>query len=242
MNEVIAGVETPDTALIREATDLVRGATDDAVFNHCRRVYLWGSLVGRRRGLVVDPEMFYVAAMFHDLGVSKRYRRTEHFEIDGANAAWDFLLGNGFVPVKAAMNVWQAIALHTGPGAPEHLNPEIALLSAGVQTDTRGLHLDLLTSDEIHQVIAAHPDCTSNGHCSDTAHRRNLIAALMLATAIVATWGATSSILPVLPTLSLSRARPLPTSSRPRTARATARSSMDSAVPARGELNSRRAT
>jgi hypothetical protein len=178
MNDVIAGVEIPDTARVREATELVREATDDALFSHCRRVYLWGSLVGRRRGLVVNPELFYVAAMFHDLGVTKRYGRTEHFEIDSANAAWDFLLGNGFASVKAAKNVWQAIALHTSPGAPEHIDPEIALLSAGVQTDTRGRDLDLLTSDEIHQVLAAHPDCTTNGHCFDTVQRRNLLAAL----------------------------------------------------------------
>ncbi|MDT5065129.1 MAG: hypothetical protein QOK02_1284 [Mycobacterium sp.] len=189
MNEVIAGVEIPDTALVREATELVRGATDDALFNHCRRVYLWGSLLGRHAGLEVDPQLFYVATMFHDLGVTKTYGRTEHFEIDGANAAWDFLLSNGFASVKAAKNVWQAIALHTGPGAAEHADPEIALLSAGIQTDTRGRDLDVLTSDEIHRVIAAHPDCAASGHCSDTAHRRNIMAALMLTTAIVATVG-----------------------------------------------------
>ncbi|MEU4674754.1 HD domain-containing protein [Amycolatopsis sp. NPDC023774] len=157
MTETIAGAEIPDTALVRVATDLDRAAADDLLFDHSRRVYLWGTLKGRRRGLVADPELFYVNAMFHDLGLPERYRTAgQRFELDGADVAHDFLLSHGY-PAADARKVWLGIALHTTPGVPDRLAPETALVTVGVETDALGFHLEQLTPDEIQQVLAAHP-------------------------------------------------------------------------------------
>jgi hypothetical protein len=157
MTETIASVAIPDTLLAREATALVRDATDDLLFNHCRRVYLWGTLQGRRRGLLADPELLYVGAMFHDLGLTKSYRSTDQrFELDGADAASAFLREHG-VGENDARNVWLAIALHTTPGVPNRLAPEVALVTAGVETDVLGLALDALTAEQIEQVTSANP-------------------------------------------------------------------------------------
>ena len=88
MPEIIAEIEVPDTDLVREATSVVREATDDTVFDHSRRVFFWGSLKARARGLELDPELAYVGAMFHDLGLTSKYRTTNRrFELDGAEAA-----------------------------------------------------------------------------------------------------------------------------------------------------------
>ncbi|WP_099039681.1 HD domain-containing protein [Mycobacterium neglectum] len=157
MSEEIAGIVIPDTELVREATELVRDVADDLLFNHSRRVYLWGSLQGSRRGLVPDPELFYVGAMFHDLGLTEKYCSTDQrFELDGADAAQAFLRAHG-ISEHDARNVWLGIALHTTPGIPDRLGPEIALVTAGVETDVLGLNLDALSSAEIQEVIAAHP-------------------------------------------------------------------------------------
>ena len=87
MTEIIAGVLIPDSAVVREATELVGAATDELLFNHSRRAYLWGMLHGVRLGLEPDPELLYVAAMFHDLGLTPKFRRTDQrFELDGADA------------------------------------------------------------------------------------------------------------------------------------------------------------
>jgi hypothetical protein len=51
----IAGVVIPDSTLAREATELVGAATDDLLFNHFRRAYLWDMLHGRRCGLEQIP-------------------------------------------------------------------------------------------------------------------------------------------------------------------------------------------
>lgn len=157
MAEKIAGILIPDTSLAREATELVRDVADDLLFHHSRRVYLWGSLQGSRRGLTADPELLYVGAMFHDLGLTGEYGSTDQrFELDGADAARAFLSSHG-IAEHEARNVWLSIALHTTPGVPDRLEPEIALVTAGVETDVLGLNLDALSSAEIQEVIAAHP-------------------------------------------------------------------------------------
>jgi hypothetical protein len=127
------------------------------LFNHSRRVYLFGALQGRRRGLEPNLELLYAGAMFHDLGLTERYRTSElRFEVDSANAARKFLLDYG-VDKADADKVWLSIALHTTPGIPEFLATEVALVTAGVETDVLGIDRDELSPDALAAVTAAHP-------------------------------------------------------------------------------------
>ncbi len=156
-DQTIAGVTIPDTPLVRDVTSLIREAEDDLLFDHSRRVFLFGALQGRRHGLEPDLELLYVGAMFHDIGLTDRYRTsTLRFEVDGANAARAFLLDHG-VGEAAARTVWLSIALHTTPGVPEFLDPEIALVTAGVEADVLGIGRDDLPPDALAAVTAAHP-------------------------------------------------------------------------------------
>src|SRR5438874_13655163 len=96
MFQSVAGIGVPDSKLARQATELLRGHGTPLLFAHSLRVYLFGSIRGRHRGLTVDPELLYIGAVFHDLGLTPTYRSADHrFEIDGANAARDFLRSNG---------------------------------------------------------------------------------------------------------------------------------------------------
>jgi hypothetical protein len=96
VTETIAGIEIPDSQLAREATELVRDAATPLLYHHSRRVFLFGSLQGHRLGLTADPELLYVGAMFHDLGLTEKYRSTDQrFEIDGADEARRFLAAHG---------------------------------------------------------------------------------------------------------------------------------------------------
>lgn len=157
MSPTIAGVQIPDTRLVAEATELVRADAPPLLFHHSRRVYLFGMLQGRRLGLSPDPELLYVGAMFHDLGLTEKYRTTgQRFEVDGADRARDFLAGHG-IGGDQARRVWTAIALHTTPGIPGHLEPEVALVTAGVETDVLGIGYADLDPADVRAVTAAHP-------------------------------------------------------------------------------------
>jgi hypothetical protein len=157
MTASIAGVPVPDTLLVADATELVAADAPPLLFNHSRRVYLFGMLQGRRRGLKPDPELLYVGAMFHDLGLTEKYRtKNQRFEVDGANQAREFLAAHG-IGGDEARRVWTAIALHTTPGVPEYMEPEVALVTAGVETDVLGIGYRDLDPADIGAVTAAHP-------------------------------------------------------------------------------------
>jgi HD domain len=155
--QTAAGVTVPDTKLAREATELVREAATDLVYNHSRRVYWFGSLQGRNRGLSFDPELLYIGAMFHDLGLNPEHRGSgRRFEVDSAEEARRFLQGHG-VPEDSIRRVWTAIALHTTPGIPQFMEPEVALVTAGVEYDVLGIGYHDVSDADRAQITALHP-------------------------------------------------------------------------------------
>ena len=153
----IAGMRIPDSKIAREVTQLIRDTESDLLFHHSARVYCWGALAGKRRGLRFDPELLFTAAMFHDIGLTARYENSQlRFEVDGANAARDFLRGHG-ISESDIETVWNAVALHTTPGIAEFMRPEIALVQAGAGMDVAGRGYDQFTGAERAAVVAAFP-------------------------------------------------------------------------------------
>ncbi|HZC36043.1 MAG TPA: HD domain-containing protein [Chthoniobacterales bacterium] len=153
----ISGVRIPDSKLAREVAQFIRDTESDFLFQHSTRVYFWGALAGKRRGLTFDPELFYTAAMFHDLGLTAAFLESRlRFEVDGANAARDFLQSHG-IPELDTKRVWLAIALHTTPGISAHLHPIVALTAEGVMMDLVGLGYDEFTDAQRSAVETAYP-------------------------------------------------------------------------------------
>jgi HD superfamily phosphodiesterase len=153
----IDGITIPDTKLAQEVTELIRDTESPLLFHHSSRVYYFGALAGKHRGLKFDPELLYVGAMFHDMGLTHEHSsKNERFEVDGANAARDFLRRHG-IAQSDIDTVWTAIALHTTPGIPQHMHPVIALVTAGVEMDVLGLAYSEYSNAEREAVVQAHP-------------------------------------------------------------------------------------
>jgi len=153
----LEGVRVPETPFTRRIAEFVREIESDLLFHHSSRVYYFGALAGRRRGLEFDEELLYAGAMFHDVGLVPAYSSAaERFEVDGANAARDFLRREGISPQEVD-TVWAAIALHTTPGIPQHMHPVIALVTAGVEMDVLGMAYSEFTDAERNAVVEAHP-------------------------------------------------------------------------------------
>jgi hypothetical protein len=120
-------------------------------------VFLWASLQGEKLGLDYDPELLYVGAMFHDVGLVEGHRSAhERFQIDGANAARAFLERHG-LPEERVMTVWESIALHTTPEVRRYKQPEVRLVTLGVEYEVLGLRFDELSAEQREAVLAAHP-------------------------------------------------------------------------------------
>ena len=153
----LGNVKIPDSKMARNLTQLIRDTEPELLFNHSTRVYLFGALTGQRKGLKFNPELLYVGAMFHDIGLTERYRQSQNrFEVDGANAARDFLRSYG-IPETDVDLIWDAIALHTTPGIPEHKKAEVALVTSGVEMDVLGLAYEHFTDPEREAVVMAYP-------------------------------------------------------------------------------------
>ena len=153
----IEGVSIPDSKLAAEVTELVRDTATPLLFHHSSRVYYFGALAGKRRGLRFDPELLYSGAMFHDMGLTRAHSSAnERFEVDGANAARDFLRSH-HISQQDIDVVWTAIALHTTPGIPQHMHPVVALVTAGVEMDVLGLTYTEYPAVEREAVVRAHP-------------------------------------------------------------------------------------
>jgi len=153
----LAETRIPDSKLAHEITELVRDTEPPLLFNHSSRVYYWGALAGKHRGLKFDPELLYAGAMFHDMGLTPQHSSPdERFEVDGANAARDFLRSHG-IPQQDIDTVWTAIALHTTPGIPQHMHPVVSLVTAGVEMDVLGWGYGQYSDAEREAVVRTHP-------------------------------------------------------------------------------------
>lgn len=132
-------IAIPDSLLAQQITEFVRDTETELLFNHSSRVYSFAALAGQQRALQFDRELLYAGAMFHDVGLVPAYSSaTERFEVDGANAARNFLAQRG-VGAADIDHVWTAIALHTTPGIPQHMHPIVGLVTAGVEMDVLGI-------------------------------------------------------------------------------------------------------
>ncbi len=157
MSTLPAALTIPDSLLAKEATDILREYSSDLLFNHSIRVYLFAVEQGAQRKLRFDSELLYVAAAFHDLGLVKKFAsRDERFEVDGANAARQFLTAHS-VPEEQIQTVWEAIALHTTPGIPPYMQPEVALLNSGVLLDVLGVGFEEFPAELRDKIVAEYP-------------------------------------------------------------------------------------
>ncbi|WP_035466492.1 HD domain-containing protein [Burkholderia sp. WSM2232] len=153
----VPGVKIPDSELAREAAKTIRDSEGDFLFQHSMRVYYWAALAGKRKGLAFDPELLYIAAMFHDFGLTAAYGHSHlRYEVDGANAAREFLRSHGVSEADSQM-VWLAIALHTTNGISAQLFPIAALVAEGANMDLVGAGYDDFTAAQRNAVEAAYP-------------------------------------------------------------------------------------
>src|ERR1035438_5832314 len=154
---LISGISVPASKLASEITEFIRDTESTLLFNHSSRVYYFGALAGQCRGLKFDAELLYAGAMFHDIGLVSAYSSdADRFEVDGANAARDFLRRHN-ITEQDIDHVWTAIALHTTPGIPQYMHPVIALVTAGVEMDVLGISYAEYSDAERDAVVRAHP-------------------------------------------------------------------------------------
>src|SRR6202040_2548613 len=119
--------------------------------------YYFSAATGKRKGFAFDPELLYVSAMFHDMGLTAKHSSaTDRFEVDGANTAREFLRQHN-IPQQDIDTVWTSIALHTTPSVPQYMHPVVALVTAGVEMDVLGLTYAEYSDDIRNAMVSEYP-------------------------------------------------------------------------------------
>lgn len=126
----------PDSASARAAEEVCRAASTATLTNHCFRSYAWGALLALVDDVRFDAELFYVASLLHDLGLTERYDTGRCFESDSAEAARDLLTSMGWDEGRTRTAA-DAIYLHMHD-LPENPTSEALLLTLGTSADVSG--------------------------------------------------------------------------------------------------------
>jgi len=150
------GMPVPDSALARRARQLMTDVAAPFLVNHSVRVYAWAVELARHDLLHFDPEMLYVSAMLHDMGLVPAYDLGGCYEVDGAIAAVRLVGEAGEAEARARV-IYDAIALHNLETLPPDSASEVVLLWDSAGTDVTGHRFADVRPAIIRGLLAAYP-------------------------------------------------------------------------------------
>jgi hypothetical protein len=150
------GMPVPDSAFARRADELIVDVAPAFLVNHSIRSYAWAVELAWHDKLQFDPEILYVSALLHDIGLVARYDIGGCFEIDGAIAAERFALDAG-QPSPRARAIYDVIALHMIDTLPQAPTSEVVLLWDSTGVDVTGDRIADVRPESIPAVVADYP-------------------------------------------------------------------------------------
>lgn len=150
------GMPVPDSALARRARELIADVAAPYLVNHSVRSYAWAVELARHDELQFDPEILYVSAMLHDIGLVPAYDLGGSFEVDSAIAA-ERLAREAGQPEDRARAVYDVIALHNDETLPPDAPSEVVLLWDSTGVDVTGDRFTDVRSAIVPGLLAAYP-------------------------------------------------------------------------------------
>jgi hypothetical protein len=157
-DEALTGLDmpVPDSALARRARELITDVAAPFLVNHSVRSYAWAVELARHDEVQFDPEILYVSAVLHDIGLVPAYDLGGCFEVDGAIAA-EQLARDAGLPDDRARAIYDSIALHMIEDLPPDPTAEVVLLWDSTGTDVTGYRFTDVRPAIIPGLLAAYP-------------------------------------------------------------------------------------
>jgi HD superfamily phosphodiesterase len=153
----LTDIDKPDTAAARAALEFATAYYSESLLNHCARSWLWAVGFARQESLEFDPELLYVAALLHDIGLTDSFdNHTLPFEDAGGHVAIALTTGAGWEPSRRT-RVHQVIERHMWPSVDPELDAEGYLLETATALDISGARPDALAVAFQDGVLSAYP-------------------------------------------------------------------------------------
>lgn len=155
-------IRVPETQLVMAAHQLCAEASSLALVNHAYRSYSFSQMLdplASRQN--VDEEALIIAFLFHDLGLTDRYRLGEHdpqqcFTYPAAKMAFEFARSHRQSD-RWAYRIADAIAMHLNVTVGAQCSREAQLLRLGSGADAAGIGIGAEDQDWIKAVVSRYP-------------------------------------------------------------------------------------
>jgi hypothetical protein len=152
-------VKLPDSILVKQTIEFLKDTHQDFLINHCYRTYVFGNVIGTNESILFDKELFAVASLLHDVGLTNKHQfkhsNCNCFAIEGSIEAGLFLDKQNIEKDKIKI-IQNAISLHLNIKIPSSL-PEAYLLNKGAGVDVIGQNLAMFDAEFIEKTIAEYP-------------------------------------------------------------------------------------
>jgi hypothetical protein len=153
----------PDSALAHQAEEALRdlGRGHDAIVGHSYRSWMFGLALAHLDGAQsqLDPEMFYCAALLHDVGLLSPIEDRD-FTLTGAEHAIECATGAGMSADQADL-IADAICVHPTPGlSPDRDGALGYYLQWGTIVDIAGARTQIAPRN-LDMILRLHPPGTT---------------------------------------------------------------------------------
>jgi hypothetical protein len=153
----VTGVRAPGGRAASAARLVCEEYADKALYHHSMRSYFFGAAWAEAQGLEFDRELFFVAALLHDLALVPPFdSHTLPFEEAGGHLARVFTAGLGW-PTRRRNRAAELIVLHMREDVAPEVDTEARLLQVGTTADVSGAGLQVFDPPFRDALIAAYP-------------------------------------------------------------------------------------
>jgi hypothetical protein len=150
------GMPVPDSALAFRARELITDVAPPFLVNHSVRSYAWAVELAWHDGLQFDPQILYVSAILHDIGLAPAYDMGGCYEVDGAIAA-EHLVREVGGPEALGRAIYEVIALHNNEELTADSAAEVRLLWDSTGVDVTGDRVADIPPAIVPRLLAAYP-------------------------------------------------------------------------------------
>ncbi|MET9021926.1 HD domain-containing protein [Actinopolymorpha sp. NPDC004070] len=151
-------VVSPESAVSAAALEMATAYFSSTMLNHSLRVYVWAAAHGTSQNIHFDPELLFVASLFHDIGLVPEFdSHAVSFEEAGGQVARVFAAGAGW-PAERRERLPELISRHVlGDRVDLSMDPEGHLLARAAGVEITGRHADDFSPGFKAEVLQRYP-------------------------------------------------------------------------------------